>query len=136
LLHCNYFRWATEYDSEAGHGIMGFSMDTAPRTVTLGAAIVAAVLSFAAGSYLAVAHRNPPKLTLGIAGAVAAPETSGGKDSSASPPDSVELSDDQLKSVKVEAANLRDFPIEKVAIGSIDFNEEMLTQVFTPNQGA
>jgi membrane fusion protein, heavy metal efflux system len=56
--------------------------------------------------------------------------------SEAAPPaDSIELSATQLKSVKVETAAERDFPIEKVAIGSIDFNAEMLTQVFTPNQG-
>jgi cobalt-zinc-cadmium efflux system membrane fusion protein len=110
-------------------------MNTA-RTVTLGAAIVAAALSFAAGCYLAIAYRNPPSITLGIAGAAAAPETSAeSKNGPAAPADSVELSDTQLGSVKVETASLRDFPIEKLAVGSIDFNEEMLTQVFTPNQG-
>ena len=109
-------------------------MNTAPRTVTLGAAIVAAALSFAAGGYLVIAYRNPPNVALGIAGAAAAPETDL-KNGPAAPADSVELSDTQLGSVKVETASLRDFPIEKVAVGSIDFNEEMLTQVFTPNQG-
>jgi len=109
-------------------------MNTAPRTVTLGAAIVAAALSFAAGGYLVIAYRNLPNVALGIAGAAAAPETDL-KNGPAAPADSVELSDTQLGSVKVETASLRDFPIEKVAVGSIDFNEEMLTQVFTPNQG-
>jgi membrane fusion protein, heavy metal efflux system len=37
--------------------------------------------------------------------------------------------------VKVAPAEERDFPIEKVSVGSIDFNEELLTQVFTPYQG-
>ena len=113
-------------------------MKSEQRTVTLGAAIVAAGLSFAAGSYIAVADRNPPKPVLGVAGAAAAPESSPGLKSgseAASPADSIELSATQLKSVKVEIAAERDFPIEKVAIGSIDFNAEMLTQVFTPNQG-
>ena len=113
-------------------------MKSEQRTVTLGAAIVAAGLSFAAGSYIAVADRNPPKPVLGVAGAAAAPESSPGlkSGSEAAPPaDSIELSATQLKSVKVEIAAERDFPIEKVAIGSIDFNAEMLTQVFTPNQG-
>jgi cobalt-zinc-cadmium efflux system membrane fusion protein len=110
-------------------------MNTAPRTVTLGAAIVAAALSFAAGGYLVIAYRNPPNVALGTAGA-AAPETSTDlKNGPAAPAYSVELSDTQLGSVKVETASLREFPIEKVAVGSIDFNEEMLTQVFTPNQG-
>ena len=51
------------------------------------------------------------------------------------PADSIELSESQLKSVKVAAVEERDFPIEKEAVGSIDFNEELLTQVFTPYQG-
>jgi len=45
------------------------------------------------------------------------------------------LSDKQLESVKVEPVEERDFPVEKQAVGSIDFNEEMETQVFTPYQG-
>ena len=49
--------------------------------------------------------------------------------------DSVDLSDSQLASVKVEPLEERDFPVEKDAIGSIDFNEDMSVQVFTPYQG-
>ena len=51
------------------------------------------------------------------------------------PTDSVDLLDSQLDAVKVEPAEERDFPIEKQAIGSIDFNEELSVQVFTPYQG-
>jgi cobalt-zinc-cadmium efflux system membrane fusion protein len=47
----------------------------------------------------------------------------------------VELSDSQLASVKVEPVAEREFPIEKEAVGSIDFNQEMSVQVFTPYQG-
>jgi cobalt-zinc-cadmium efflux system membrane fusion protein len=50
-------------------------------------------------------------------------------------PPSVELNDKQLTSVKVEAIGDHVFPVEKVAIGSIDFNEELTVQVFTPYQG-
>ena len=49
--------------------------------------------------------------------------------------DSVDLSNSQLASVKVEPVEERDFPIEKEAVGSIDFNEELAVQVFTPYQG-
>jgi membrane fusion protein, heavy metal efflux system len=49
--------------------------------------------------------------------------------------DSVELSEAELKFVKVAAVEEREFPIEKEAVGRIDFNEELLTQVFTPYQG-
>jgi cobalt-zinc-cadmium efflux system membrane fusion protein len=47
----------------------------------------------------------------------------------------LELSDSQLAAVKVEPVDLREFPVEKEAVGSIDFNEDMETQVFTPYQG-
>jgi len=49
--------------------------------------------------------------------------------------DSVNLSDSQLAWVKVEPVSEREFPIEKQAVGSIDFNEEMSVQVFTPYPG-
>jgi membrane fusion protein, heavy metal efflux system len=49
--------------------------------------------------------------------------------------DSVDLTDSQLSSVKVEPVGEREFPIEKQAVGSIDFNENMTLQVFTPYQG-
>jgi membrane fusion protein, heavy metal efflux system len=47
----------------------------------------------------------------------------------------IELRDNQLAGVKVQAVGEQVFPIEKQEIGSIDFNEEMLTQVFAPYQG-
>ena len=50
-------------------------------------------------------------------------------------PDSVDLSDSQLDAVKVEPVEERDFPVEKEAVGSIDFDEDMAVQVFTPYQG-
>jgi membrane fusion protein, heavy metal efflux system len=49
--------------------------------------------------------------------------------------DGIDLSDSQLASVKVEPVEDREFPVEKEAIGSIDFDEEMAVQVFTPYQG-
>jgi membrane fusion protein, heavy metal efflux system len=54
---------------------------------------------------------------------------------SASEPDTVELSDSQLASVKVGTVGARDFPLEKQSVGSIDFNADMTVQVFTPYQG-
>src|ERR1700739_1392802 len=48
---------------------------------------------------------------------------------------SVVISESQLAAVKVEPAGERLFPVEKEAVGSIDFNEEMSTQVFTNYQG-
>jgi membrane fusion protein, heavy metal efflux system len=48
---------------------------------------------------------------------------------------SLDLSDSQLAAVKVEPVEEHEFPVEKEAVGSIDFNEEMEVQVFTPYQG-
>ena len=50
-------------------------------------------------------------------------------------PPTINLSDSQLGSVKVEPAGEREFPIEKESVGSIDFNQDMTLQVFTPYQG-
>ena len=47
----------------------------------------------------------------------------------------IDLTDSQLALVKVEPAGEREFPIEKQAVGSIDFNQDMTLQVFTPYQG-
>jgi membrane fusion protein, heavy metal efflux system len=48
---------------------------------------------------------------------------------------SVTLNDKQLKSVQVGAAGYHDFPVVKQAVGSIDFDEDMTVQIFTPYQG-
>jgi cobalt-zinc-cadmium efflux system membrane fusion protein len=47
----------------------------------------------------------------------------------------VELSEKQAAQVKSETLGEHLFPIEKQAVGNIDFDEEMLTQVFAPYQG-
>jgi cobalt-zinc-cadmium efflux system membrane fusion protein len=47
----------------------------------------------------------------------------------------IELSETQLKAIATEAAAYRIFPQEQSAVGTIDFNQELLTQVFTPYQG-
>ncbi len=48
---------------------------------------------------------------------------------------SVELSETQLASIGIEAAAERLFPQERQAVGNIDFNQDLLTQVFTQYQG-
>jgi membrane fusion protein, heavy metal efflux system len=105
------------------------------RTTTIGAAVGLSILSFAAGVYLAICYGGAPRLEGGVAHAVESPEPTKGGGGPPPPADSVELSEAQLKYVKVAAAQEREFPIEKTAIGSIDFNEELLTQVFTQYPG-
>jgi membrane fusion protein, heavy metal efflux system len=48
---------------------------------------------------------------------------------------SVELTETLAATVKVQPVEVRLFPTEKEAIGSIDFNGELTVQVFTPYQG-
>ncbi len=47
----------------------------------------------------------------------------------------VVISETQLKAIKIEPAAGHTFPQEPRAVGNIDFNQELLTQVFTPYQG-
>jgi cobalt-zinc-cadmium efflux system membrane fusion protein len=47
----------------------------------------------------------------------------------------LELNDKQLDLIKVSIVSEHTFPLEKEAVGSIDFNENMSVQVFTPYQG-
>ncbi len=59
-----------------------------------------------------------------------------GSPSAAAPAaNTLELSESQLQFVKVAPIEERDFPVEKEAMGSIDFDEDLVVQVFTPYQG-
>jgi cobalt-zinc-cadmium efflux system membrane fusion protein len=49
--------------------------------------------------------------------------------------DTVQLSDAQLGMIDVGAAAEREFPLEREAVGAIDFNEDMAAQVFPPYAG-
>ena len=109
------------------------------QTAFLIAAIAVAVLIIAAGAYFANFDERS-RSGLGEAATKAyAKETDSafttGAAAAAAPSDSVDLSDSQLSLVKVEPVGERVFPIVKSAVGSIDFNQEMSVQVFTPYQG-
>ena len=55
---------------------------------------------------------------------------------SAAPADaSVDLNDKQIKAIKFGPAATHSFSQQRVAVGSIDFNEDLAVQVFTPYQG-
>jgi cobalt-zinc-cadmium efflux system membrane fusion protein len=99
------------------------------------AAVAAAVLiSFVAGAYTFGYLRSGTSAVSTDAKADANDATAV-KTSVAGGIPSVELNDKQLQTVKVEPAGEFTFPIEKSAVGSIDFNEDMTVQVFTPYQG-
>jgi len=98
------------------------------------AALAAAALAVVFAFYLV--GRPGDGLQSGLGAAVPAnAEGAGPPSGAARDPDSVDLSDSQLASVKVEPLAEREFPVEKQAVGSISFNEESAVPVFTPYQG-
>ena len=96
------------------------------------AALVAAVVTMAVAFYLLGCPGDELQSGLGAAAPANAEGAPGGAPRD---PNSVDLSDSQLASVKVEPAAEREFPTEKQAVGSIGFNEESAVQVFTPYPG-
>jgi cobalt-zinc-cadmium efflux system membrane fusion protein len=98
------------------------------------AAIIAVLIAILVVAYGAWRLSQSAKPELG-ASTRANTELSNTSNAPAREKDSVDLSDSQLASVKVEPAEARDFPVEKEAVGSIDFDEDMAVQVFTPYQG-
>jgi cobalt-zinc-cadmium efflux system membrane fusion protein len=107
----------------------------APMTkAKTGVMVVGGIVVAAVVAYWALRPSDDRSASLGATtSASATPNDTG----AAAPhdPNSVDLSDSQLASVKVEPVADHDFPVEKEAVGSIDFNEDMETQVFTPYQG-
>jgi cobalt-zinc-cadmium efflux system membrane fusion protein len=94
------------------------------RAAALGALVVVALVAYAAWH-----RREAPKPDVAMALVADARNAAG------TAVDSVSLSDAQLASVKVEPAAEREFPVERDAVGSIDFDEDMSVEIFTPYQG-
>jgi len=97
------------------------------------AAVAGVVLVGALATYGVLHFRGESKPDLAVASKADAAVTDA--NSAGVNGNNLELSESQLAAVKVEPVELRDFPVEKEAVGSIDFNEDMATQVFTPYQG-
>ncbi|MGD0635676.1 MAG: efflux RND transporter periplasmic adaptor subunit, partial [Beijerinckiaceae bacterium] len=105
-------------------------------------AVVCAAALIAAGRYSSFLN-----ITISISGqggnAVAAEPAKPAqeKDEAAKPtaapgdPATVELNEKQLGQIKVEPAGRQTFLLHKTMVGNIDFNEDLLVQVFTPYQG-
>jgi cobalt-zinc-cadmium efflux system membrane fusion protein len=112
-------------------------MATYNRTYVGAGVAATALLLIVAGAYFFAPSGIRPKSELGApastASAQGAPSSPSTASSGGAP--SLNLSDSQLASVKVEPAAEREFPIEKESVGGIDFNEDMTLQVFTPYQG-
>ena len=63
------------------------------------------------------------------------PQESGAKSGTSPSETAVDLSPRQLNSVKVEPVGSYLFPVEKEAVGSIDYDEDLAVQVFPAYQG-
>src|SRR6516164_6036702 len=106
-----------------------------PR-MTIGRVAIIALISIAVAAYGAWSWRGGSKPVFGTStGANADVNAASNAPTRDKDKDTVDLSDSQLASVKVEPIEEHDFPAEKEAIGSIDFNEDMSVQVFTQYQG-
>jgi cobalt-zinc-cadmium efflux system membrane fusion protein len=49
--------------------------------------------------------------------------------------DTLTLSDSQVESIRIGTVSEQSFPLQREAVGSIDFNEDLAAQVFPPYQG-
>jgi len=99
--------------------------------VIVGVLVVLVVLAVAAVRYaglfksepdLAKTEVSPPPFSIPASDASSAVHT-------------LELSDSQLASIKIDPVGYYSFSVEKEAVGSIDFDEDLSVQVFTPYQG-
>src|SRR6516165_7004498 len=91
------------------------------------------VLSAIAGAYFAT-HLDATRKAIPVAitrAQAAAPDAQKRPVADTGSAPTIELTETQMETGKVEAAGMREFPIEKEAIGSIDFNQDMAVQVFT-----
>ena len=110
------------------------------RTTKLTAALAAALVLIAAGACVGFFFADRVRADLVATSANAAADQPAAQPSNASAGDpltakTVAIAETQLASIKVEPAAERLFPVEKEAVGSIDFNEEMSVQVFTNYPG-
>ena len=106
-------------------------MDFRPTSSRLSAAIAAALFALVGVAYW-VSHSGE-RTQSAIGGSKA---NVAATDAAVDPgPNSIDLSDSQLSAVKVEPVGMRDFPVDKEAVGSINFNEDLEVQVFTPYAG-
>jgi membrane fusion protein, heavy metal efflux system len=110
-------------------------MATRRITVSVRSAVIAAVIAFVAGAFVAVRLATKPDNAIGVATRAEAQEAASRGRAPSSGPPSIDLSEKQTLAVKVERVGEHVFPVEKSAVGSIDFNEDMTVQVFAPYQG-
>ena len=108
-------------------------MRFATRNTLARTSLAVVVLGLGAGVYFATRGGN--RIEVAASAAAASSDATEAATADKQDKQSVNLTDQQLKSVKVEPVQEREFPIEKQAVGNIDFNQDLSVQVFTPYQG-
>ncbi|MDR3417004.1 MAG: efflux RND transporter periplasmic adaptor subunit [Nevskia sp.] len=95
----------------------------------------AALALMTAGAYLLGSSRSA-RAVAGAGTAQAADAPAAAQATSVQAPDaSVDLNDNQIKAIKFGPAQNHTFSPQRVAVGSIDFDENLAVQVFPPYQG-
>ena len=110
-------------------------MEIRKTPLTISAAVAAAVLILVGAAYLVGHIGGWLESGLDAASTDAKAQESNLRIVEPTYATSVTLNDKQLAAVKVEPAGDHEFPVQTSAVGSIDFNEDMTVQIFTPYQG-
>jgi len=111
-------------------GVTAFANLSRTRVVWLAAIAVGALALFWGRGFIGLADGQS-----GRKQQVAALESNQPNGTPASDEQAVELSDKQAASLKIGPVSSREFAIQKTAVGTIDFNENLLVQVFSQYQG-
>lgn len=94
-------------------------------------ALIAVLVLTSLGGYVIISHYSSLLRT----GSEKTPAPKTASENDALEANRVELNETQIKSVKVEPAQERVFTVRREAVGTIDFNQDMTVQVFSPYQG-
>ena len=110
-------------------------MEIRKTPMTISAAVAAAIMSLIGGAYLIGHIGGWLESGLNAASTDARAQESNLRIVEPTYATSVTLTDKQLNAVEVGSVDYHEFPLQKKAVGSIDFNEDMAVQIFTPYQG-
>ena len=94
-----------------------------------------AVVLVAAAAIVVAAGLLESGRSRGQAANANAPQESGAKSNTSGSEAALDLSPSQLNSIKIEPVGSYLFPVEKEAVGNIDFDEDLSVQVFPAYQG-
>jgi cobalt-zinc-cadmium efflux system membrane fusion protein len=108
-----------------------FVVRVSKKTAVAGAAAML-VIAVAAGVYFGGSRLGAVGATPARAADPAAPAPANADPNA---PAAVDLTESQAAAIKTETVGTKLFPVEKQAIGNIDFNEDQSVQVYPPYQG-